>query len=49
MGLRNLFRKYKNRVDKPSCPPIKEKPQIHQQQQKEDLNSIKSIDINASA
>lgn len=47
MGLRNLFRKYKNKVDKPPCSPTKEKPKMLQQQQKENSNSIKSIDIDA--
>lgn len=50
MGIRDLLRKYKNRVDKSPCPPLKEKPKMYpQQQQKENSNGIKPIDINAPA
>ncbi|CAM4897814.1 unnamed protein product, partial [Rotaria socialis] len=47
MGLRDFFRKYKNRNEIPSCSTINKKSQIPQQQQTPKSRYIKSIDLNS--
>jgi hypothetical protein len=47
MGLRDIIRNIRKRVDTSPFPDIKEKVKMHHQQHKENHNGIRPIDINA--